>query len=129
MISNLRGPVHVTKPGRTPEPLEPVSVRDPQCAVDRCLSCTIPPELCSGACGPYDEPKANKRAVGAYDYEAKRSKYEDLDKKVAKMIKDGNENYQICCALGITDRQLGMSKRRIWYWSKKSMKEGKQWNG
>lgn len=110
---------HIIKPGHLPEPLEPVSTRDPQCAVDRCLDCKIPPELCFGACSPYGEAKANKRSAGAYDHEARRSRYQELDAKVEAMVKAGYDDYPICRALGITEKQLKTAKDRLRYRSKK----------
>lgn len=119
ITSNPYGIGHIIKPGHLPEPLQPVNQRDPQSAVDRCLACKIPKEKCFGTCGPYSDAKENDRAAGAYDYEAKRSRYQDLDEKVDAMVKAGYNNYPICRALGITEKQLKMSKKRLQYWHKK----------
>lgn len=122
ITSNPYGLTHIIRPGHLPEPLSPVSTRDPQCAVDRCLDCKIPPELCFGTCDPYGEAKANERAAGAYDYEARRSRYQELDEKVREMLEAGYNDYPICRALRITEKQLKMSKKRLQYRNRKGRK-------
>ncbi len=99
---------HAVRPGYgEPEPLEPVSTRDPPQAVNRCLCCTIPITECAGNCGPVDGPKLCGRP-------ARREKTRLRDEKIRDLINAGwVNNDAICEELKISMSTLIAAKRRL----------------
>lgn len=75
---------HITKPGRLPEPLEPVHTCDPQSAIDRCLNCTA--KKCFGNC-----------KTEGHDRESIRIRNE----KILEMILAGAGYLEICETAGV----------------------------
>lgn len=114
---NPYGIGHIIRPGRLPEPLEPVSTRDPQSAVDRCLNCTA--EQCFGTCGPYDGIRERTSERPEEDPEDRRKRQRAIDAKVEAMLSAGYGHYPICRELQITEKELNQARGRIYYHKKK----------
>lgn len=92
----------VTKPGRLPDSLEPSippNTRDPQSAVNRCLSCTK--EECFGTCKPeFARPRETKGKI--------------TERKIRDLILSGWVNDDsICEELNISKSTLYAAKRRL----------------
>lgn len=81
------------------KPLEPVQTYDTQDKIDRCLSCTIPPEKCGGLC------EGAPRMGGAQG----RPMLAPVE-RVARMVRDGWADDAICHELGITPSTLKRKK-------------------
>lgn len=96
---------HIIKPGYgEPEPVEPVSTRDPQYAINRCLSCIA--ERCSGEC----KPNQNGPRTRPTQSEHVRLR----DEKILGLIRAGwRNNDAICEELGISKDVLFSAKRRL----------------
>ena len=113
---------NVIKPGHLPEPLEPVSTRDPQSAVDRCLNCTA--EQCFGTCGPYEGVRERTSERPEEDPADRQKWQRAIDAKVKTMLAAGYGNYPICRELQITEKELRQAKARIYYYRKKNREAG-----
>lgn len=96
---------HIIKPGRLPEPMDPVHTCDPQSAIDRCLDCEK--DKCCGTCKPEDSAK--------YTGERRDVKRRKLrDEKILAMISEGRmSDKEICDQLGIGKSTFYNAKKRL----------------
>ena len=94
---------HAVRPGYgEPEPVAPVSTRDPQWAIDRCLGCGA--VKCFGTCEAGDGLRTRPT-------QTERTRLRD--EKIRDMIRAGRNNDAICEELGISMSTLNVAKRRL----------------
>lgn len=116
MITNSPyGLTNVIKPGRVPEPLQPIHTCDPQEAIDTCLSCKV-----KGGCRPESSlcklyrPKRNKKSKGIGKGGTRAALRVQRDEKILQMIRCGWRNKEVICQeLGIGMSTLNQAIQRI----------------
>lgn len=98
---------NVIKPGKLPEPLEPVHTCDPQWAIDRCLECKM------GGCYPDADGcklnEANKQREAIHKPETL-----ERDEKLLYLLTHGWRNTEcICEKLNMSKKALTAAKKRL----------------
>lgn len=97
-----QNPFHISgyiAPGRMPEPIKPVYTYDSQEKIDRCLSCSIPPEMCHGQCEDTQ-----------FEYGGRGRPAKCSIEQVAKMIRNGMTDSFICRELEMSESTLAKKK-------------------